>query len=477
MTHPETPQQEQKNIPPAESIPDVIPPQYKGIPSEVVEELWQSKVYVNPEKNKAEAERRQQALEAIKQGEADRETAKQHQMSERYSKLPPEQKTEFPTAQTDAGKILNEHIQGKRELDDLSPEEFFVLGKLKTVYEEFKKENPDKPFGFELSRDIDQNVYNNLVQRLAFKVLEGKQRIGDQEKANEIRQELGVPAQEIQTEGLLVPEDESQIVPKQQVIERDKFTVRHALDINDTLLDPKFQEQLERSKYKAEYNKLPVGKLLDLAWTGVDDEGYEAYKKTFDFVQKVRAEQKIDSQTTKSSGAEKVERKTLRPDDLERLRRTAYSKEKQAIAEGDVVNLDLDLAQIDWKVGERFDAHGLAKISIPNQLTQLVKLLEQGIDPKRPFHTAPLEVEPEKKAALGAALGTAGGTAYKEGSFVLLSNPDGQLMDGIKYVIVNDAYYEALDELQAAYPDVEFIRADETPKRLQEIVNKIDKKK
>jgi hypothetical protein len=39
--------------------------------------------------------------------------------------------------------------------------------------------------------------------------LEGGQRIGDQEKANVIRQELGVPVQEIQKEGLLLPEEDS----------------------------------------------------------------------------------------------------------------------------------------------------------------------------------------------------------------------------------------------------------------------------
>lgn len=215
MTTPEIPKQEQKVAPPTESKPDVIPAHYKGMPSEVVEELWQSPVYVDAEKNKAEAERRQQALEAIKKGETDREAVKQQQLSERYSKLSPEQKNEFPTAQTDAGKILNEHIQGRREIEGLSPEESFVLGKLKTTYEEFKRENPDKPFAFDFSRDIDRSVYNNLAQRLSFKILEGKQRISDQEKANIIREELDVHTQEIKKEGLLLPEEENK--PEVQV--------------------------------------------------------------------------------------------------------------------------------------------------------------------------------------------------------------------------------------------------------------------
>ena len=48
MTTPEAQKQEQKMTPPAENKPGVIPAQYEGMPSEVVEKLWQSKVYSDP---------------------------------------------------------------------------------------------------------------------------------------------------------------------------------------------------------------------------------------------------------------------------------------------------------------------------------------------------------------------------------------------------------------------------------------------
>ena len=187
---------------------DVIPAQYKGMPSEVIEELWQDPVYFDAKKNKLKTERRQQAIEVIKTGEEDREVGKERQLTERYACLPDGQKTEFPNAQKDAARVLNEHIQGQRDIDNLSPEESIVLGKLKTAYEDFKKENPDKPFIFDFSKDIDRKVYNNLAQRLAFKVLEDRQNVGDQKKANAIRTELGIPPREVKKEGLLLPEEE-----------------------------------------------------------------------------------------------------------------------------------------------------------------------------------------------------------------------------------------------------------------------------
>lgn len=187
-----------------------IPPRYKGMPSEIVEELWQNPIYIDEAKNKSETERRQNALEEIRRAEQDREAQKDEKLKQQYSGLSDEQKTKFPDAQKDASKILTECIQGKREIDDLSPEESFVLKKLKSSYEDFKKDNPEKPFSFDIAKDIDKSVYNNLAQRLSFKVLESKSKINDQEKANAIREELGIPKQENQGDSLTTPEQNSQ---------------------------------------------------------------------------------------------------------------------------------------------------------------------------------------------------------------------------------------------------------------------------
>ena len=166
--------------------------------------------------------------------------------------------------------------------------------------------------------------------------------------------------------------------------------------------------------------------------------------------------------------AEWKEPKPLSEIEIEQIKRTAYGKYKEAFGD---VNTDLMIQAIDWQIGQRFDSHGIAKASIPEQFNQLLNLLNNGIDPDKPFYTAPLEVNPDDKAGIGAGLGTAGGTSYKDGSFVLLGKPDNPITEsGFCGVIVNDAYYEAIERLSEAFPSIAFIGADQINERLREIV-------
>ncbi len=175
-----------------------IPGKYRGLPSEVVEELWSKRAFVDKEKTAAEDQRRRLALEALKNDETTREAVKQQRLTEKYAKLSSEEKKEFPAAQIEAGKILNEYIREEKAAVGLLPEEFFVLNKLKSAYREFKERNPQAPFAFNFSRVNDQEVFNNLVQRLAFKVLSDRRKISEQKRIEDIRTELGISQQEVQ---------------------------------------------------------------------------------------------------------------------------------------------------------------------------------------------------------------------------------------------------------------------------------------
>lgn len=111
-------------------------------------------------------------------------------------------------------------------------------------------------------------------------------------------------------------------------------------------------------------------------------------------------------------------------------------------------------------VGKNFDAHGLAKISVTDQLKQLNNLLTKGIDKNRDFHTAPLVGNMD----IGSAIGIAGGHAYRDGSFIVVGEKGKLIADsGIKHVIVNDAYYNILKELQAKFPQYNFVKAVDAP--------------
>jgi len=106
--------------------------------------------------------------------------------------------------------------------------------------------------------------------------------------------------------------------------------------------------------------------------------------------------------------------------------------------------------RVDGKIGLRYDAHGIAKT---DQVNCLFTLLEKGIEPGKDFHTAPFEVPDDMRAALGAAFGTAGGTAYKDGIAVVVSGYGGKLNeDGIKHVFVNDVYADIREPLQKLFP-------------------------
>ena len=113
------------------------------------------------------------------------------------------------------------------------------------------------------------------------------------------------------------------------------------------------------------------------------------------------------------------------------------------------------------EIGSKFDAHGLAKISVTQQLKDLNKLLTEGIDSSRNFYTAPLTVNSKDAAGVGAAMGTASGAAYRDGSFIIVGDKSKLLQDsGIRHVIVNDAYYNIIEDLQKKFQDINFVRAD-----------------
>lgn len=126
-------------------------------------------------------------------------------------------------------------------------------------------------------------------------------------------------------------------------------------------------------------------------------------------------------------------------------------------------NLDamVYLTDLDGNIAQHFDAHGISKISISEQLVQLNQLLTKGIDKERAFFTAPLDVPNSVRAGAGAALGTSGGCAVRDGSFIIVADKGKRLIDnGIKHVIVNDTYYGIFDDLVAKFPHIKFVKAE-----------------
>ena len=145
-------------------------------------------------------------------------------------------------------------------------------------------------------------------------------------------------------------------------------------------------------------------------------------------------------------------------------RQTLYNSDNKMIGS---LLLD-DLPESTSKI----NAHGIAK---GNELEHLIDLLENGIDNSRIFYTGPLGKTGEN---LGAAIGTPGGVAYRDGSFIIAARPGQTLRDnGIGTVLINDfdkagGFPVALQEaLRAKYPNVDFIRYSSAPKYYQSLSN------
>ncbi len=122
--------------------------------------------------------------------------------------------------------------------------------------------------------------------------------------------------------------------------------------------------------------------------------------------------------------------------------------------------------KIDGAIGRDFDAHGIAKT---DQLDKLLALLNNGIDRSKPFFTAPFEIPDEERAAMGSAMGTSGGTAYKEGLAIVTSGYRESLTEGgIKHVFVNDVFRGLKDVLTKRFPQYQFHLLSEQKKVLED---------
>ena len=95
------------------------------------------------------------------------------------------------------------------------------------------------------------------------------------------------------------------------------------------------------------------------------------------------------------------------------------------------------------KSDRTFPAHGLVRGDEVRQLRNLDSLLLNGIDSNRSFHAGLLRTE-------GADVnGFRASTPFLDGGFVALSGANQDIArDGIKYVLVNEHFVDAIGSLQ-----------------------------
>lgn len=115
--------------------------------------------------------------------------------------------------------------------------------------------------------------------------------------------------------------------------------------------------------------------------------------------------------------------------------------------------------KIPAEIGRRFEAHGIARGTLGDEVVALDNLLTNGVDPKRGFSTTVLR-DPEREFEQYHL--------YDFGGFIVVGPAGGTIReDGIKTVLVNEHFVGALPIFRRRFPHVSFISANDLPSAFQ----------
>lgn len=197
LDNPEQPKniQEEENQLIAAENDDGIPPQYEGMSSEMVEELWRPAVAVDQGKADAQIEQRIQALARLKEKEAAEEVNERARLNNLFSRMPEQLRSQLDSARKEAMDVISSYIKQNGEIENLRPQGQFVLDKLRTAWQESQQENPNSAQELRLQNPYDQSVFQNLIDRVALMRLAARQETADKQAANEVRASIGLPEQ------------------------------------------------------------------------------------------------------------------------------------------------------------------------------------------------------------------------------------------------------------------------------------------
>jgi hypothetical protein len=171
---------------------NLIPQKYRGLPSGMVEEMWQPALAKDTERNKQTAEQRRQALGNLRADELQGAQRRGVELQNLLEHLPTEQKGEIPAVEKQAIQSIADHLSGNSQIPDLTVGEMFLLDKLSESYQKAKEKNPDQPVIFQFSQSVDATIFENLKKKLIFESLQAKGKIQEKEQLADVREKLKV---------------------------------------------------------------------------------------------------------------------------------------------------------------------------------------------------------------------------------------------------------------------------------------------
>lgn len=226
------------------------------------------------------------------------------------------------------------------------------------------------------------------------------------------------------------------------------------------------QEKSVHPKIEEYANRVKAGESVDSITQGLPQGMTEALqaeiarreKISLDRKKELEVELGIDTNESVGDGILDAYNKVYRE------RKMSLRDDMFIVGQGLLPDSDESYEQVNGDIGKHYQAHGIAKTS---QLDFLIALLDKGIDKTKPFFTAPFSVPDEDKALLGAALGTSGGEAYKDGLAIVVGERDKHIEEsGIKYVFINDIFADLVPHLQKKYSQYEFYKLSDQAKVL-----------
>lgn len=337
------------------------------------------------------------------------------------------------------------------------------------------KLNPEK----DKEEESEEAVLLAQEARQETKRMAQEDEINSANRANEIRTELGLPVQPVE-QSLIEATDAEILSPEEQKARDIKAGFNFMAEAFKGAGKEKIREYDERLRAAMAGKPIKAGDTVDNLMPD-----FKRFAKV-DWTPDINLE-KLSTENEKQTESHNTNNQELSPEEKAKLvedikqkyndiglkKRMRLRDEMFMVSQGINPENDEMFQTVDGEIGINYDAHGVAK---SQQLDQLLNLLDHGISKDHDFYTAPFEVPADVKAGLASALGTSGGTAYKDGLAVLTSGYKEKIQDsGVKHVFINDVFSGLKRPLQEAYPQYQFHLLSEQKAVLEGEASKADK--
>jgi hypothetical protein len=151
-----------------------IPDKYQGLPSGMVKELGGPK----------------EIIDLIRTQELKNEEEINSYFQERYRQSPKDEQEEYYGAQKEAFAILSAYVRGEQSLQGLSVKDSWLMAKLQDLYEGAKEKNQSQSLTFAMGDEVDRRVYQNMMARMTFDIMERRNQQRDSMKVARLQQEI-----------------------------------------------------------------------------------------------------------------------------------------------------------------------------------------------------------------------------------------------------------------------------------------------